>query len=252
MNEIHALGAGVSMCTGGASAVEGGNWQIFKAMLDDSSADVRLGTEVSHTSGRADKQVIDIKAGDATFQVITNGTINDDFDQIFFANPWHLTPMAKSISENFIRQIPYVYPQAIADTGRYQKYVHLHVTYLTTTSPHPLPAFFGLPVGTTMPTTILTSGETSRSTPSTPPPRFQSITYHGETHPGSGEYVVKIFSLTYLSDRMLSQLFGEIPGWLLRKEWDSYPKLGVIGQYAPVEPMKGFQYLAALEPWVST
>lgn len=85
-----------------------------------------------------------------------------------------------------------------------------------------------------------------------PPPRFQSISWHGETIKGSGEYVVKVFSLTYLNDEFLEELIGEKPSWVLRKEWDSYPKLRPIRTYAPVEPYKGFHYLAALEPWVST
>ena len=47
MDGIHALGAGVSMATGGAKAVEGGNWQIFQAMIEDAKVTLSLGTEVS-------------------------------------------------------------------------------------------------------------------------------------------------------------------------------------------------------------
>jgi prenylcysteine oxidase/farnesylcysteine lyase len=47
MDQIHGLGAGVSMATAGAHAVEGGNWRIFNAMLEDSKAGVYLNTTVS-------------------------------------------------------------------------------------------------------------------------------------------------------------------------------------------------------------
>ena len=47
MDDIHALGAGVSMATGGAKAIEGGNWQVFEGMLKHSKALLQLGTEVS-------------------------------------------------------------------------------------------------------------------------------------------------------------------------------------------------------------
>jgi hypothetical protein len=124
--------------------------------------------------------------------------------------------------------------------------VHLHVTLLTTTRAAPQPAFFGLPEGASMPTTILTTGTGAR------PPAFQSITWHGETAPGSGEHVVKIFSRAAVPDATLRALLGEEPGWLLRKEWDSYPVLAPTQSFAPVEPVRGVQYLAAMEPWVST
>ena len=47
MNEIHALGAGVSMATAGAKSVKGGNWRIFEGMLGESKAVVNLQTLVS-------------------------------------------------------------------------------------------------------------------------------------------------------------------------------------------------------------
>jgi prenylcysteine oxidase/farnesylcysteine lyase len=50
MDMIHALGASVSMATGGAKAVQGGNWRIFEAMLKNASATMHLGTTVSRVS----------------------------------------------------------------------------------------------------------------------------------------------------------------------------------------------------------
>ncbi|WWC58035.1 uncharacterized protein I303_100570 [Kwoniella dejecticola CBS 10117] len=232
MNQIHGLGAGVSMATGGASQVEGGNWQIFRGMIDDSKATIHLGTEVS--------EIVPVRPSE--FIVVSNKTeINtaEPFDVVIFAAPWHSSPIKKDLSSHFAKPIPK------------QKYVHLHVTYFTTTQPRPLPSFFGLPDDAYIPNTILTTGMTSRDQ-SVPPPRFQSISWHGEVLPGSGEYAVKVFSITRLSDRFIQSLIGEEPSWLLRKEWDSYPKLSPIASYAPVEPIKGLHYLAAQEAWIST
>ena len=47
MDQIHALGAGVSMATSGASAIMGGNWRIFFSMAAFSMATVWHGTTVS-------------------------------------------------------------------------------------------------------------------------------------------------------------------------------------------------------------
>lgn len=46
MDEIHALGAAVSLAASGSRAIKGGNWNIFAGMLKDARADVQLGTEV--------------------------------------------------------------------------------------------------------------------------------------------------------------------------------------------------------------
>ena len=128
---------------------------------------------------------------------------------------------------------------------REQPYVHLHVTLIATSKTSPDPGFFGMAVGTKVPNTILTPSSANGTD-------FNSITWHGETRPGSGEYTVKIFSMQKLDDDFLQRMLGEEPTWILRKEWDSYPELGPISSYAPVEPIKGFHYLGAMESWVST
>lgn len=142
---------------------------------------------------------------------------------------------------------------------RHTRYARLHITLLATSRLTVHPSFFGLPNDTTIPQTILTSGLTARTRRDTSPdadaypaPPFQSISWHGETLPGSGEYIVKIFSKTLLSDDFLRSLLDEEPTWVLRKEWDAYPALSPLTTYPPVEPVSGVQYLAALEPWVST
>lgn len=231
MDEIHALGAGVSSAAGGAVAIEGGNWRLFEAFARDAGAVLRLGTVVED---------IELLSDGASFGVTTNSSKKaDEFDQVLFAAPWGHSPVSKKLAEQFDERIP---PQG---------YVTLHVTLLTTHAPHAVPEFFGLDKDTPMPQTILTTAWTARNRPSTQPPPFQSITFHTD-EALDGEWVVKIFSLRPMDDATLRALFGADPTWVLRKTWHSYPKLAPIAAYAPVEPLPGFHYLAALEPWVST
>lgn len=56
MSSIHALAAGVSMATSGASSIEGGNWRVFEGMLKNASATLVLGTTVSHSINSADSR----------------------------------------------------------------------------------------------------------------------------------------------------------------------------------------------------
>lgn len=86
------------------------------------------------------------------------------------------------------------------------------------------------------------------SRPSKPGPRFQSTSYHGKTAPGSGEFVVKLFSLSSLNNDKLTKLFSSTPTWILTEEWDNYPVLSPTATYAPAEPIRDLQYLATLKP----
>ena len=47
MADIHALGSAVSMASGGAMSVGGGNYQVFEGMVKESKAFTFLGEEVS-------------------------------------------------------------------------------------------------------------------------------------------------------------------------------------------------------------
>ncbi len=138
-----------------------------------------------------------------------------------------------------------------ADTSK-QEYVHLHVTMLATTAKHADPLYFFLAPDEPVPGTIVTTGATARANPGAARPEFQSITYHGETFEGSGEWVVKIFSKAKISNDLLADIFGADPTWVYRKEWDSYPVLHPTASFPPMQPMQGFHYLASLEPWIST
>jgi prenylcysteine oxidase / farnesylcysteine lyase len=109
-----------------------------------------------------------------------------------------------------------------------QPYVHLHVTLLSTSSPHPRTRFFGLKEKDKVPTTILTSWEGVRQNGESSAPEFNSMTYHGKikyrdgtpastSTDGGEEWSVKIFSDHRLEDSWLRRAFGKI-GWVYRKE----------------------------------
>ncbi|BEJ12051.1 hypothetical protein CspHIS471_0205110 [Cutaneotrichosporon sp. HIS471] len=230
LNQIHALGAAVSLASDGASAITGGNFRLFEAMLNHSGAEVRLQTEVDA-----------IEPLDRGFRVTSNHSrISDDYDEIFFAAPWHTSPVSKNLSSHFTQPIPK------------QQYVRLHVTMLATNAPHADPLYFFRGPDEAVPGMILTTGSTVRAKPGAARPEFQSISYHGETYDGSGEWIVKIFSKAELSNDLLADIFGDNPTWVHRKVWDSYPVLHPTASFPPMQPMQGFHYLASLEPWVST
>ncbi|WOO80156.1 Farnesylcysteine lyase [Vanrija pseudolonga] len=224
LDVIHALGASVSLATDDAVAVEGGNWRIFEAFLNDAKADVRLNTVVN-----------DIELEGDQFRVVSDDT-DDVYDQVFFAAPWASSPISRKLEKHFDEAIP---PQ---------EYVHLHTTFATTKTDHPDPAYFGFTDGAKIPSHVFTTGWTAREE-GTPAPPFQSISYQRTIN---GERVVKIFSLGPIDDDHLERIFGEKPSWVFRKVWESYPLLRPIAAYAPVEPIRGLHYLASLEPWVST
>lgn len=122
MNEIHALGAAVCMATSGAKQIVGGNWQIFDRMLKEAKAKVHLKTVVSVWSPNRSSttrfvwltlQVRDIIPVDSDygrqFWIESNSTtLRDDepFDLVFFAAPWHSSPLSKSVSHLFDEKIP--------------------------------------------------------------------------------------------------------------------------------------------------
>lgn len=120
---------------------------------------------------------------------------------------------------------------------REQPYVHLHVTLLTTTSPSLNASYFSLPPSSSIPSTILTTLSTQRTDPSSPKPEFNSITYHGETAEGSGEWVVKIFSESRREEGWLEEVFGGRVGWVFRKEWEAYPLSVFLQTSHPVSPL---------------
>lgn len=96
------------------------------------------------------------------------------------------------------------------------RYVHLHVTLLTTTAPHPNSTYFAR--DPSPPNAILTTYEAVRDGESREEPEFNSLSYHGRIAPEKDEWVVKIFSKTKPSRQYLDEVFNNRVGWVYYKE----------------------------------
>jgi len=265
VDEIHALEGLCSMAASGASGVEAGNFKIFEHFLNHSGATVHLNTEVKEIAR---------KHPDSPLWAVHSTAGSQVYRGIILAAPFHQSGI----------EIPY----ELAETIPAQPYVHLHVTLLSTTSPHPNPQYFGLPADVTVPTTILTTYDGGRAGGFEP--EFNSLSYHGplrktvvpeeaseqieevtqaddtehgteeeqaleveatESAEAQPEWAVKIFSKDHMSDEWLKTVFGQV-GWVYRKEWDAYPKLPPTASFPPVKLDQGFYYVNSFEPFIST
>ncbi|KAG8908357.1 hypothetical protein FRB99_007284 [Tulasnella sp. 403] len=232
ITSIHGLGGAVSMATGGASQVTGGNYQMFEGFVKHSDAKVFLNTTItglskSKTSGKTEWTL----SGTSTNIPLI------PYDHVILTTPFHLSGITLLGSS---AEFPPV------------EYVHLHVTLLSTTSFRPRPEKFGWAPGSSLPKNILTTAEGVRN--GGPAPDFQSISYHKTfVKDGREEHIFKIFSLDHKSDEWLEEVFGKgTLGWVYRKEWDSYPKLPPTKVFPPVKPDEGLWYVNNMEPWIST
>ncbi|KAF8588432.1 FAD/NAD(P)-binding domain-containing protein [Ramaria rubella] len=227
LNQIHALEGLVSQAATGASGVKGGNYKIFEQFLTRSNAKLYLNTTVESLTRKSNKWVLVTAEGESR-----------TYDSIILAAPYHSTNI--TISPPLRIPIPE------------QPYIHLHVTYLSTSSPSPNPEYFFLKNDTTAPTTVLTTHDGFVN--GGPEPEFTSLTYHGKVTGHNGrpsEYIVKIFSLKTLSDTWIRGAFGKV-GWIYRKEWDAYPRLPPTTEFPPVKPDSSFYYVNSFEPFIST
>jgi len=160
------------------------------------------------------------------------GTI--DYKAVILAAPFHSTGIT--------------FPLSVSDQVPEVPYVHLHVTLLATTSPSPNPAYFGLPASSSVPRMLLTTDQGTRE--GRTKPEFNSLSYHGLIK--DKEWAVKIFSDHEISDEWLDTVFNGQVGWVLRKEWDSYPKLPPTSKFPPVKLDHGLYYVNSFEPFIST
>ncbi|KAJ7456623.1 Prenylcysteine lyase-domain-containing protein [Mycena latifolia] len=222
-DEIHALEGACSLAPSGASAVEGGNFQVFEQFLKHSRANIYLNTSVKSISPTASGQwLLDSDGGSETYKAV------------ILAAPWHSTNIQL--------------PTEIASQIPPQPYIHLHVTLLTTTLSSIPAQSFSLPSSTKIPSMLLTTFEGARN--GGKEPEFNSLSYHGEI--SEGEWVVKIFSKKRISEKWLSNMFDGKIGWVLRKEWDAYPVLPPTSSFPELKLASGFYYVNSFEPFIST
>lgn len=213
LDRIHAIEGTVSMAATGASAVKGGNFQIFERFLAHSGAKVYLNTTVRVIPRLLKLHLTSLKVTSLTekadhWVLKTADGESKHYNDIILAAPYHQSGIKVSLASSLLSLSP-------APEVPEQPYVHLHVTLLTTTAPHPDPEYFGLKPGSKVPNSILTTYEGARN--GGPIPEFNSLTYHGKVSPDRDEYVVKIFSSETITDEWLNKVFGGKVGWVHRK-----------------------------------
>ncbi|KAJ7356980.1 Prenylcysteine lyase-domain-containing protein [Mycena albidolilacea] len=222
-DEIHALEGACSLAPTGASAVEGGNFQVFEQFVKRSHANVYLNTSVkSIRQTGSDRWLVDSDRG------------SESYSAIILAAPYHSTNIEV--------------PSEVSSRIPPQPYVHLHVTLVATTQPSLPPQSLSLSASTKVPAMLLTTFEGARN--GGKEPEFNSLSYHGLI--SEGEWVVKIFSKKRISNKWLSKMFDGQVGWVLRKEWDAYPVLPPSTSFPDVKLQPHFYYVNAFEPFIST
>ncbi|KAG9118504.1 hypothetical protein FRC07_006951, partial [Ceratobasidium sp. 392] len=230
IDKIQAVAGLASLSAGASYSVKTGNYKLFEGLLAKSGAVVKLGSEVTAITKHSDqpykpspRYVVQTKQGTA------------DYDAVIIANP---LPLSKI--KFFGLPEPSSFPAV--------KYVHLHVTLLTTTTPALLPTYFKVDNSSALPGTVLTTAAYGTQ------PEFNSIRYQATIdRNGVTEYVVKIFSKEKITDATLATLFGRGKvGWLYRKEWDAYPFFPPRTDFPPVKIGKGLYYINAMEGLWST
>lgn len=230
VDDIHALEGMVSLAANGAQSVIGGNWQIFDLWAKKSGADVHLNTAVKTLR----------QGANGKWHVGIEGGSEEKYDIVVLAAPYKSTGIHIDSPELNIEE---AFPKV--------DYVHLHVTLVATTAPHPQASYFfpDAKPDTPMPETILTTS----SGPVIP--EFNSLSYHEKIersgHPA--ERIVKIFSKARVEDEWMDKVFGVGKvGWVHRKEWDAYPVLPPTTSFPAVKPAPGLYYVNAFEPFIST
>ncbi|GAA5927561.1 hypothetical protein JCM1841_002340 [Sporobolomyces salmonicolor] len=244
IDQIHGVGALVSLAATGAVSIRGGNRQIFESFVGSSGARLRLGSSARVTellkldasSGKRAKWIVKTASGEQ------GGT----YDAVIIAAPYHQTGVR-------------IVNSATASLIPKQPYVNLHVTFVLTNTSMPQPSYFDLPAKSSMPNMIFGTFNTASKSK----PTFNSLNYLKPlpasigSRFGEGEvHVVKMFSSDTLDVETLNAIYGA--GSVLKvieKVWKAYPKLEPIlspADLAPVRPDEGLYYLNAFERLVST
>jgi len=281
INEIHGLGALVSLAANGAVSVKGGNKRIFEEFVLRSGADIRLETKVKEIlklDGDEKKREKGSNQGRAKWVIKTSDGKGGGVYDVSFAQTVSLLRSRRQLTlllQAVIMAAPFhqtgiSIPQlASSHIPPPQPYVKLYITILLTNATHPLPSYFSLKDNSNVPNSIFSTFTTKQSSNETRKPSFNSLNYlkplrwelgfpYDPTN--STVHVVKIFSSTSLlpnTTNELNDLFGE--GNVLRvieKEWLSYPKLSPIvdaeKELARVKLDEGLYYVNGMERLIST
>ncbi|THV06108.1 FAD/NAD(P)-binding domain-containing protein [Dendrothele bispora CBS 962.96] len=225
IDKIHALEGTVSMAADKATSIKDGNWRVFENFLNHSKATVYLNTSVHGVSQTTSS---------SRPWLVTSDKGSTRYRGVILAAPFHQTGIKL--------------PSALSSQIPEQPYVHLHVTLLTTSSPHMSSEYLNMAPNTKPPSMLLTTWNGARQ--GLKAPEFNSISYHGKIN--EDEWVVKIFSMEAVEDEWLNSMFDGNVSWVYRKEWDAYPVLPPTTEFPPVKLDTGFYYVNAFEPFIST
>jgi len=192
LDEIHALGALVTMAADDALQIYDGNFQIFEGMVAKSKAHVRLDTKVA----RVRKLRPEYEGGDPRFEVTTTSGQREVYDAIVIASPIHSSNIDFDID---LPPLPKV------------SYRTIHATFVRG---HVNPAYFDTVSAAKFPSHILTTNSVDAE--------FTSLSIQLKL--SNGETVTKIFSPKPLALELLDRLYSNRT-WVKHKEWKAYPRL---------------------------
>lgn len=243
-----------SLAASGAVAIKGGNRQIFEQFLGRSGAAFKLNATVSSIT-----KIDPAKPGQRSQWLVKSSSGGGTYDAVIFAAPLHQTGI-ELVNSRAAELVPE------------QEYVSLYVTFILTTAPAPLPAYFGLsPATRKMPTSVFGTFDTE----SAKKPAFNSLNYIKSLSPdvaarftdqlaaGGGDWpqgtewhVVKMFSNASVSNTLLDEVFGAgTIGKTVEKVWLAYPRLSPVtweeGELADVRLDEGLFYINGFERMIS-
>jgi prenylcysteine oxidase/farnesylcysteine lyase len=199
---IHGLETMVCMVADHAMAVQGGNWQIFDAMVKASRADVRLNSTVQRISKQENGAYIITTA--AQHNGKADDLVDQEFDTVILATPYQFSEIS--------------FTPPLTNPPDEIPYVTLHVTLFT--SPHRLsPSFFNFDLSTSakeVPDMVLTTLPEGldlgarKGKDGVGPAGFWSVSLHRsiELEDGTTQYLYKIFSPEQLTATWMARLLG--------------------------------------------
>ncbi|KAG0328939.1 hypothetical protein BGZ99_004013 [Dissophora globulifera] len=197
LDEIHALGALVTMAADDALQIVDGNFQIFEGMVAHSKAQVKLGTKIA----RVRRLEPEYDGAEARFEVTTAAGDKEIFDSIVIAAP------IESTNIDFDIKLP---PQPK---------VNYRTVYATFVRGHVNPGYFHATSAENFPAHILTTKSDAE---------FTSLSIQIKLK--NGETVTKIFSPEPVSEDLLDRLYMNRT-WVKSKAWKAYPKLQPLPEY---------------------
>jgi prenylcysteine oxidase/farnesylcysteine lyase len=226
-SSLHALEGLVSLATGGAASVAGGNRLIFENFAKRSGADVRLRSRV--------KLLAKLDEEGAGWLVQLEDGSRETFHSVVIAAPFHQSGIrlyGNSKNGDDDDDIGKRVPE--------QRYVNLHVTLLVTNATAPRGEFFRGRKGSLAPRTVYSTFERADRQRGHHRPKLNSLNYLRRA--GDGKWVVKresdsnyicpfsdplawtVFSENELQDSLLEEIFGQHNLlWVNRKAWYAYP-----------------------------